>query len=448
MSAVGEQLAPPAAPPSAPAGPTSPPPGPGGAAAGPARRPGRAGRWRRRWHRVAIPFAVLLMLVGVTWLARSLEEPDLGEASTLSPTGTGPDGSSRLAELLTERGIRIEPVSNFEEAEAAVRRGGDAVVFIPKSTLFGGLFAGSAVYQAEADHRIVWVAPSRADLAVSALPIRTDDPRWASAAREPDCRVPEALAAGRASALRGRYLVANEFQICYDGGLVHTEVSDSDVFVIGSTDPFRNRRIGEYGNERLALELLATHDRVIWAGALPFEADIELPDIDAPERGERSRYRSCGYACMFEGYPQQVLAGLGLAALLAVLLALVRARRLGPPVSEPLPVVVPAAEAVAGRGRLYQRSRGRGVALSALRAAALSRLIRALGLPPAPPPDPETIVQAVAARCGLPPEQVRHTLYGPEPETDEDLTTAVAALDWLVAAVTHGFPHHRQGDAP
>ena len=44
----------------------------------------------------------------------------------------------------------------------------------------------------------------------------------------------------------------------------------------------------------------------------------------------------------------------------AVLAAAARARRLGAPVAEPLPVLVPATETVTGRGRLYQRSRDRG----------------------------------------------------------------------------------------
>jgi hypothetical protein len=404
------------------------------------RRAAGTGRWRRRWHRVAIPVAVFVLLAGVTWVARSVEEPDLGEAATLSPTGTGGDGSSRLAEMLVERGVRIEPVADIFQAEEALDSGGDAVVFVPKSTLFGAALAGIAAYGGR-DHRVVLVAPSAFELAASGLPVDAGRTRWASADREPGCTVPEAVAAGRATALRGRFSVENESQVCYDGGLVRAQVGDAEAFVVGSTDPFRNRRIGEHGNARLAVELLAARDRVIWAGALPFEADFDLSgDLDAPDRGERSRVRDCGFACLFEGYPRPVLIGLSLAGVLALLLAFALARRLGPPVSEPLPVVVPAAEAVAGRGRLYQRTRGRGVAVTALRAAALQRIIRALSLPPAPPPDPETVVAAAAARTGLPADHVRRTLYGPAPETDEDLANAVAALDALVAAVTLDRP--------
>jgi hypothetical protein len=106
-------------------------------------------------------------------------------------------------------------------------------------------------------------------------------------------------------------------------------------------------------------------------------------------------------------------------------------------VSEPLPVPVPAAETVAGRGRLYLHARGRLVALAALRRPALARVVRALGLPPAPPPEPDQVVAAAAGRTGLPADHVRRTLYGPAPVTDQDLTHAVAALDALVDAVEH-----------
>lgn len=413
-----------------------------------ATRGARSGRWRRRWYRVVIPVAVLVLLVGVTWLARSIEEPDLSDAGTLSPTGTGPDGSSQLAAMLTERGVQIEPVADFEAAEQALDEGGDAVLFVPKSTIIGAALVSSVAWRS-GNHRVVLVAPSGYELGITGLPVEPGRTRWASADRPAGCTVPEAVAAGRATALHGRFSVEDEDQVCYRGGLVRTQVSGPEVFVVGATDPFRNRRIGEHGNARLAVELLAARDRVIWAGALPFEADFDLdPSLGDLDRGERSRVRDCGIACLLEDYPQPVQVGLGLAALLAVLLALVRGRRLGPPVSEPLPVVVPAAEAVAGRGRLYRRTRGRGVALTALRAAALHRIIRGLGLPPAPPPDPETVAAAAAARTGIPIDHVHRTLYGPEPETDEDLANAVAALDALVAAVNRDRPAPSRGDTP
>jgi hypothetical protein len=381
-----------------------------------------------------VPVAVLALLVGVTMLARYVEEPDLGDAQTLSPAGTGGDGSSRLARLLADRGVRIEQVDDYWQGREALDSGGDAVLFVPKSTLFGAALVHFTSL-APGRHRVVLVAPNSLELLISGLPVAAGQSRWAAAAADPDCAVPEAVAAGRAAALRGRYQVADPGDVCYDGGLVRVQRGAADAFVVGATDPFRNSRIDEHGNAALAVALLAARDRVIWAGELPFEADFELPQLGAPSRGERDRTPGSPFESLVAGYPPGVLVGLSLAALLAVLVALARARRLGAPVTEPLPVLVPAAEAVAGRGRLYQRSRGRGVALAALRDAALRQLVPALGLPAAPPPEPATIVAAAAHRTGASPEYVRHTLYGPEPETDEELVQAVAALDALVAAV-------------
>jgi hypothetical protein len=404
------------------------------------RRP--AGRWRQRWYRLVIPFAVLAVLTGVTLAARVHQDPDLGDPATLAPHGTGPDGGSELAALLTARGVAIEPVDTLAQAQQALGAGRDAVLFVPKPTLFGAVLVNE-IATSQAGHRIVLVAPDPYLLAVTALPVASGRQRWAAAATSPgrSCALPEALAAGTATALRNRYAAAEPEDRCYRGGLVRTRIgSGPPVYLVGATDPFRNRRIHEHGNARLAVELLAGEGRVVWAGALPTDLDLRLPRLERPPV---DRTGGNAFAGLVDGYPPGVLAGLSLAALLAVLVAVARARRLGPPVSEPLPVRVPAAEAVAGRGRLYQRTRGRAVALAALREAAMPRLVRALGLPAAPPPDPETVVQAAARRTGQPVEQVRRTLYVHRPASDRELADAVAALDALVAAVTGDHPTGR-----
>lgn len=78
----------------------------------PPRRPARP----RRWHRLAVPFAVLALVYLVTGVTHALEEPDLGDPGTLSPTGSGPDGSSRLAALLADRGVNIRRVTSSAQA--------------------------------------------------------------------------------------------------------------------------------------------------------------------------------------------------------------------------------------------------------------------------------------------------------------------------------------------
>ena len=112
---------------------------------------------------------------------------------------------------------------------------------------------------------------------------------------------------------------------------------------------------------------------------------------------------------------------------LLVLLAWWRGRRVGPLVAEQLPVVVRASETVEGRGRLYRSRRARDVAAEALRTATRQRLLPRLGLNHAA--SPAAITQAVADRCGLDPQAVAHSLYGPAPADDTELVNLARALD-------------------
>jgi hypothetical protein len=111
------------------------------------------------------------------------------------------------------------------------------------------------------------------------------------------------------------------------------------------------------------------------------------------------------------------------------LLALWQARRLGPVVAEPLPVVVRAAETVEGRARLYRRANARDRAADTLRDAALARLVPMVGLPRGA--EPAAVVSAVAARSGWPATEVSALLYGPAPGDDAALVRFADNLDRL-----------------
>jgi hypothetical protein len=107
----------------------------------------------------------------------------------------------------------------------------------------------------------------------------------------------------------------------------------------------------------------------------------------------------------------------------AVLFAAWRARRLGGPVGEPLPVLVPSTETVLGRARLYRRSHARAAAAAALRTGSLRRLRAGVG-----DAAEATSPAALAAASGWPIERVESVLYGPAPEHDDDLRVLAAAL--------------------
>ena len=456
---------PPVTPSGAPAGPPHDPP------QSPVRAaPGRPSRRRRsrRWIRAVVPFAVLATLWGVTFAAHAYEEPDLDEPGTLSPTGTGADGSSRLAELLQNRGVRVDRVTSSQEA-VRVAGSGDATVFVPGPDFLNPTFA-SFIASLPGAHRVVVVRPGLRTMLFSPVPIYPTQQRWATATVAPRCSTPFAVEAGPAAAYRQLYAADEASVSCYLGGVVGIRNGDTEIIYVGASDPFRNGRIDERGNADLAAGLLSEYDRIVWVDVHRREpvsrSPVDIPNPEAPRYRRGNQDRTNTGSPVIDAFPTTLWAVLVLGFAAAVLLALARARRLGPPVAEPLPVLVPAAEAVTGRGRLYRRIDARAATLAALRGAAVSRMARGLNPFGGAGSDRdltiqrdllgetlelsstvEEFIQQVASRSGAPDHAVRAILYGPAPPDDDGLARAVADLDQLVAAVLRDSadPHRNGG---
>jgi hypothetical protein len=185
--------------------------------------------------------------------------------------------------------------------------------------------------------------------------------------------------------------------------------------LLGSPDLFTNTRLDKRGNAALALGLLGADSTVQWLlprpGARAVDSEKSLNDL--------------------------VPSALKLAVLQLLVavffLALWRARRLGAVVTEPLPVVVRAAEAVEGRSRLYRASRSRATAAEALRAGARDRLARRLGL--GPETSRPAMVAAVVAHTGGDAAAVDALLYGAAPTGDNALVELADDLDVLILEV-------------
>ena len=157
----------------------------------------------------------------------------------------------------------------------------------------------------------------------------------------------------------------------------------------------------ESDNGALALRLLGQQDRLVWYVA--DSADTAASD-------------GVGLSGLL---PPWALPGLYL--LLASLLGVVlwRGRRLGPLVTEPLPVVVRAAESTESRGRIYRRTGDRRHAAAILVDSARRRLIEALQLPRGT--TVETLAAAAAARTGRDPRAVLGLLGHPAVTNDSQL---------------------------
>ncbi len=365
----------------------------------------------QRWRRLRLPLLVLLVvLFGAVLIGLAQARVVRGE---LDPDAVDPAGSRALAVLLGNHGVTVRRAATVDEAMPATSATVVLVAF-PQRLPAGGLrrLAGTAT-------RLVLIAPDAV-----ALREATGDVLPTGSAevtgRAPGCTEPAAVAAGDAD-LGGRtYSVRPEAAAtsCYDGALVLARTNGGNALVVvGAGDPFHNSALANRGNAALTLNLLGADGsfrEVRWLVPPPGAAGgdgvglVDLVPTWVPPAAV------------------QLLFG-------GLLLALWRARRLGPPVPEPLPVVVRAAETVEGRARLYRRGQARDRAAEALRSGALARIVPRLRLGISPPAG--AVVAAVSARTGRPGPEVAGLLYGPPPADDPGLVRLAGALDDLANAV-------------
>ena len=446
---------------------------------------------RRRRHRVIVPLALAAALIAGTVGAHALDQPDPTDPGFLSPVATDDDGGSRLADALRARGVTVQRETGLLPALLDLDNG-PATLFVPAPQLLHPDTLG-ALGELPAGRRLLLVDPSRRVLESAGLPLVPTERRWATRAVGPDtdgrpCPLPEATRAGVAAAQLQRYAAAPGVPValdrCYSAGLVRLP-GRAELMVIGASDPFRNDRIAERGNEALGTGLLGVHGRVVW---LDLDGPAPAPTFGrtggsgepawSPTPGGSTEYDGGGTGTgegegrpggpgtstgdgsddspdsagppppddhpLLDAFPPWFWALLIQLALVALLIVLWRARRLGPPVTEPLPVEVRAAETVLGRARLYQRARARGPTAATLRTAALGRLRGRLDLPATLAP--AELAARVAGRTGDDPEQIRELLYGAAPETDAALLELARSLDRLTRTVAAAPGRPTEGD--
>ncbi|MHC1557587.1 DUF4350 domain-containing protein [Actinomycetospora sp. C-140] len=336
----------------------------------------------------------------------------------MRPDSASPDGAMALARVLEGQGVRVEPLSDLDAATAAPGR--TVLVAAPErmSTRQRDALAASG-----AD--LVLVRPDEATLTalapgVHAEPIELPEPV------DPACALPAALRAGPVDLEGGAYTldptVPPGAQRCYPTGsptgaasLVELGVHGRTVTVVGDATPFTNDVLDERGNAALTLGLLGAHPDLLWYLPVPPPAE------PGQERGA-SELLPPGWIW---GPVQLLVAGLAV--------ALWRGRRLGPVVTEDLPVVVPAGETVRGRARLYRRAGARDRAAEALRSDVRRDLAARLGVPRGA--NVASLVDAAAGRTGWPPADVGALLAGPPPPDDSSLVALAGELDRLREAV-------------
>ena len=353
-------------------------------------------------RRIRGPLAVGAALVLVAVVAAVLRSSATGQ---FDPRAYDPQGARAIAALLEERGVPVGVVETVD----ALSTGADSTVVVafPAALTTTEL---AALGRLPSTLVVLGAGPQQLEalglpeLDVSAVEVRK---------RRPACALPAAINARDVDLGGVAYRPPPDSVGCYaDGGRATLlQTGQPTRVLLGSGALLTNDRLGDRGNAALSLSLLGGTSQVQWLLPRPGLRDVGTrPGLNAllPD-GVR-------------------LAALQL--LLAVLaLAVWRARRLGPVLTEPLPVIVRAAEATEGRSRLYQAARARGTAAQALRAGSRDRLIRRLGLTGAG--SREALVDAVALRTGRPGAAVDALLYGADPGEDGALVRLADDLDTL-----------------
>ena len=361
------------------------------------------------WHAARGP---ALLVLAVVIAAVAIAALGGGQrAGLLDPRAVDPSGSRAVAEVLRDQGVRVDLVTTSAGVRDVARAGDTVLVAFPDI-----LRPEQARIVRDTGADLVLIGSHQPDQFAEGVSATGET---ALEARQPVCALPVADSAGIADTGGISYDMRSEGGSDADGcyarqgapSVVQVRAGGRTVTLLGNPQPLTNERFDDLGNAALALGLLGQNNRLVWY----------LPSLtDVPAGAERSFY---------DLVPGGIWWGLTQLVIAVLLLMFWRARRLGPVVPEPLPVVVRATETVEGRARLYRRAGARDKAAGSLRTGAVRRLVPLLGLPRRS--DPHAVVDAVAARTRRTVPEVGALLYGAAPADDAALVRLANELDAL-----------------
>ncbi|MEE6282731.1 DUF4350 domain-containing protein [Georgenia sp. MJ170] len=375
-------------------------------------------RRRRRVFPVVVALVLVLAVVAVV-LARSSTS-----SIPLAPDNPQPGGAQAAATILEREGVSVRTAHTTADAVALAGPGTTLLVTDGRRLDDAQL---AAVRDTGADLVLTQVMfrPDLEPLTSDVEPSSVGSPTPVTA----QCDDTDATAAGEISrSTGGVQVLGGDVELCFPtgdgtGAFATWRADDRQVSVLADGGLLSNDNLAEAGNAALVLRVLGRHEELVW-----YLPSIDDTFSDGDGGGEAGGDGATGQLLP----PEATVIGWQLVVLAAVGL-LWAARRLGPVVTEAMPVVVRSAETTLGRGRLYRRGRAHVHAAAGLRAGFAARTGRALGLPHAAPPG--TLVTAVAAATGRDEVLVGRLLYGPPPTTDDQLITLTRELDILESEV-------------
>lgn len=378
---------------------------------------------------------VLVVALGVGALA-AIVIATTPPGDAMDPEGVGPAGGAALIAVLEQSGVDVETTTSIGAATAALQESDDDTSVVIANTSNLGTAAATTLRQESLGvDRIVVLSPSTAQLRAlradaTALPI------GASVQVESRCDIGTVDEGDSLIGIDTRYEPGGgppDAQVCFpltlqseDGGDGEGEgdhgagllelpstSSHPPMTIVGSTTGFANGAITNEDNAAIALRLLGGSPRLLW-----YQPDVtDLADSDSTDSEDGALL------------PRWLAPALALGSVALVMLALVRGRRLGRLVREPLPVVVRAVETTESRGRLYRRAQDRPRAATVLRLATLDRLRSRLGLRRGD--SVETVARAISAATGRPEREVLDLVAGSHPTDDAALVRLAQDLSHL-----------------
>jgi hypothetical protein len=374
---------------------------------------------RSGWRRYG--WVIALVTVALTVLTILVFTQAPSSTAPLSTDNARPEGARAVAEVLRQQGVEVTEAGTLSAAAAASATGGTLVIadyFFLDEDQIESILAWPGP--------VVWLMPDDFDLQYVHESLQYGNPD-AGTAVSAQCSLPAAQNAGTIQAPGPRIALqwmTPDVSSCFvndEGGSVLVRVMRTPappMSVIAAPSLLTNESLAVAGNAALALHLLGTQDTVAWYMGTAFDT---------------STLASEGQGGLVLLAPAWVNAAALAAALVFLLAGLWRGRRVGPLMTEPLPVVVPASEATKGRARLYRRGRAFGHATAALRAGTARRLAQRLGL--GPHADRATLASAIAASSSTEAATVDFLLFGPPPRDEASMLDLVRRLDALESEV-------------
>ncbi|ADI66732.1 DUF4350 domain-containing protein [Mobiluncus curtisii] len=340
----------------------------------------------------------LILLAVFSFLSAVLRAPtDDVDLSIRNPKGSG---AMALAEVLRHRGVMVKDVYSMRDLDNFTSK--DTVVITNTNEIDD--VALREILHTPTNLLIIGTLAQgkRFDPYVQSVPAGTPD------GIEAQCDFPGAKAAQTISSTRGSLRPLRQPEAaCFpvqDNAFAYVSFKRPEGFhlaLLSEDSLARNDTIASAGNAALLLNLLGSSPQVGWVNGTTFQQGSDQNGKDQPL------------------LPDFFLIALVYLFVAAFVFTLAQGRRLGRVVPEELPVVVHGAEAVYGRGHLYEKSGAVAAAAHKAREYTARRIGSALHIPT--PTTPPVMVREVSRYTGIAESQIHELLYGEVPTTARGL---------------------------